>query len=118
MDKLKLALTLASVVGISTAQLLLKIAAMNLHNPNAQGFWFAGLRINTYLICALTMLGCSTLLWTWVLRGIPLSMAYPFMALAFIIVPLLSFLILGEPLGWKHVVGGLLIVFGVIVVSS
>ncbi len=118
MDKWKLAQTLASVLGISMGQLLLKMAAMNLRNPDVLGFWLAGQRINAYLMGGLAVLGLSTLLWVWVLRGIPLSIAYPFMALAFIFVPILSFYLLGEPLGWRQVAGGLIIVLGVIVVSS
>ena len=72
----------------------------------------------TYLLGGLAVLGFSTLLWVWVLRGIPLSIAYPFMALAFIFVPILSYYLLGEPLGWRQVAGGLIIALGVIVVSS
>ncbi|UUZ71775.1 EamA family transporter [Polaromonas sp. P1(28)-8] len=118
MEKFKIVQALMSVVGISLGQLLLKMAAMNLHNPDALGFWLAGLRINAHLISGVAVLGCSTLLWVWVLRGIPLSIAYPFMALAFIFVPVLSFYVLGEPLGWRQAAGGLMIALGVIIVSS
>ena len=118
MDKFKIAQALGSVAGISIGQLLLKMAAMNLYNPDAMGFWLAGLRVNVYLICGVAALGGATLLWVWVLRGLPLSIAYPFMALAFILVPILGFFVLGEPLGWKQLIGSLLIVVGVIIVSS
>jgi drug/metabolite transporter (DMT)-like permease len=109
---------LLSVAGISTGQLLLKMAAMNLVNAEAIGFWFLGFRINIYLMGGLMVLGASTLLWIWVLRGIPLSMAYPVMALAFVIVPILSFFILGEALSWKILLGSLLIGAGLITIYS
>lgn len=118
MELSRIAQALISVVGISTGQLLLKMAATNLGNAEAIGFWFLGFRINIYLAAGITVLGVSTLLWIWVLRSIPLSVAYPVMALAFIIVPVLSFLILGEPLSWKLLAGSLLIGAGLITIYS
>jgi drug/metabolite transporter (DMT)-like permease len=117
-DVSKISQALLSVAGISTGQLLLKMAAMNLANADAIGFWLFGVRINIYLFCGVAVLGASTLLWVWVLRGIPLSVAYPVMALAFIIVPILSFFVLGEALNWKTLVGGLLIGAGLITIYS
>lgn len=114
----KILQALLSVAGISTGQLLLKMAAMNLGNAEAIGFWLFGFRINIYLIGGVSVLGVSTLLWIWVLRGIPLSMAYPVMALAFIIVPLLSFFVLGETLSWKIMLGSLMIGAGLVTIYS
>lgn len=118
MDAWKIAQALCSVAGISAGQLLLKFGALNLRNPDALGVWLAGFRINAYLVAGIAVLGASTLLWVWLLRSVPLSVAYPFMALAFVIVPCLSFMLLGEPLGWKQVLGSVLIAVGVVVVSS
>lgn len=56
--------------------------------------------------------GLSTLVWISVLRTVPLNYAYTVMALAFVIVPTLSFLVLGEPLSLKLGLGSLLIVAG------
>lgn len=118
MDTLKIVQVLISVAGISTGQLLLKLGALNLHNPRAVGVWVGTYCVNLYLIFGIALLGCSTLLWIWILRTLPLNIAYPFMALAFLIVPVLSYFALGEPLGWKSIAGGLLIVAGVALVSS
>lgn len=109
---------LCSVVGISIAQFLLKLAAINLTNPNVLGVWFLGYRINVYLVAAVSILAASTLLWVWILKSIPLSVAYPFMALAFVIVPLLCFFFLGETFTWRYLLGGGLIVMGVLLVST
>jgi drug/metabolite transporter (DMT)-like permease len=109
---------LGSVVGISVGQLLLKMAAVNLANANATGFWFMGLRINAFLFCGIFVLGASTLLWIWVLRAMPLSVAYPIMALAFVIVPVLSFYLLGEPLTWRLMAGSALIGLGLLTIYS
>lgn len=118
MDNAKLAQVLLSVCGISAGQLLLKFAAINLHNPKAIGVWIGGICLNIYLVVGIGLLGASTLLWIWVLRTLPLNIAYPFMALAFLIVPGLSYVLLGEPLGWKNLLGGALIVAGVILVAA
>lgn len=118
MDIVRLTQILLSVLGISSGQMLLKLAAINLKNPHALGLWVAGYCINIYLISGICLLGMSTLLWIWVLRTLPLSLAYPFMALAFIIVPLLGHFLLHEPIGWRTLTGGLLIAFGVVLVAS
>jgi len=117
MDITRLIQVLLSVLGISSGQLLLKMAAMNLKNPDAVGIWLAGYCINLYLVAGVFLLGISTLLWIWVLRTLPLSLAYPFMALAFIIVPVLGHFLLHEPLGVRNLLGGVLIALGVVVVS-
>lgn len=117
MDITRLVQVLLSVFGISLGQMLLKMAALNLKNPNAMGIWVAGYCVNVHLIGGVFLLGMSTMLWIWVLRSLTLSIAYPFMALAFILVPLLAHFLLHEPLGWRNLAGGLLIVIGVTVVS-
>jgi drug/metabolite transporter (DMT)-like permease len=118
MSNWKIFQILGSVCGISLGQILLKMASSNLQNADVLGFWFAGFRINVYLIFGLFVLGCATLLWVWVLRGVPLSTAYPFMALAFIIVPTLSYFFLGESIGARQIAGSVLIIVGLLIVSS
>jgi drug/metabolite transporter (DMT)-like permease len=43
----------------------------------------------------------------------PLYLAYPFVAMAFIIVPVLSHWLIGEPLKLNTFIGALIILFGV-----
>lgn len=109
---------LISVVGISAGQLLLKIAAVHLQNGTAWEISVAGLRVNTWMVAGLTVLGLSTLVWLSVLRTVPLNYAYPIMALAFIVVPAISFLVLGEPVSVKLAIGSLLIAAGLVVIYS
>jgi drug/metabolite transporter (DMT)-like permease len=113
----KLAQILLSVFGISVGQLLLKMSALQLTNPNAFGFSIAGFRVSFLLLLGFFVLGISTLLWVWVLRELPLSVAYPFMALAFVFVPALSYLFLGETQSLTQVIGAVLICSGLIVGS-
>jgi undecaprenyl phosphate-alpha-L-ara4N flippase subunit ArnE len=53
-----------------------------------------------------------------VLKSVPLTVAYPFMALTFCVVPLLAWLLLGETLSLRYGVGTGLIVIGLLVVTG
>ena len=113
----RLAQILLSVAGISCGQVLLKLAAMRLARlPEGENLALAFLG-NGYLLAGVFVLGCSTLLWTWVLRVVPLNQAYPFMALAFVLVPAICWFLLGETLSVQQLLGSALIVVGVVVVS-
>lgn len=107
-------LTILCVVGISIGQLLFKKAATVLP---LQAQWFDWI-FNGWLIVALALYAVTTLLWVWILRTAPLHLAYPFMGLAFVFVPVIGWLILGEPLHWQTVAGGILIVTGVAIAAQ
>lgn len=107
-------LTLACVFGISLGQLLFKKAAHQLPPNAAATDWL----LNGWLFAALVLYAATTLLWVWILRHTPLYLAYPFMGLAFLIVPVLAWTWLGEPLTWQTLVGGALILAGVTLASS
>ena len=100
--------TLACVLGISLGQLLFKKAAEAV-DPSAG---VLGLMTNGWLVTALALYGITTLVWIWVLRHAPLHIAYPFMALAFLIVPTLGWLFLDESIRIATLVGGVLILAG------
>jgi drug/metabolite transporter (DMT)-like permease len=55
----------------------------------------------------------ATGLWVALLREVPLSVAYPFVALAFFLVPLMGHWVLGEALRWQTLAGAAVIVAGV-----
>ena len=102
-------ITLICVTCISIGQLLFKQAATALPaNPGLMDW-----ATNGWLIASLALYGLTTLGWVWILRHAPLHLAYPFMGLAFLIVPTLAWLFLGEPLHWRTLAGGLLILAGV-----
>ncbi|WP_182120436.1 EamA family transporter [Acidovorax sp. FHTAMBA] len=103
------AATIACVFGISLGQVLFRKAALSLSvTPSASEWLF-----NTWLIAALVLYAITTVGWVWVLRHAPLSMAYPVMGLAFLIVPCLSWLFLGEPIRVPTLIGGALILAGI-----
>ena len=114
MSFLVTALTILCVIGISIGQMLFKKAAPMLPPQPALMDWF----LNTWLISALGLYGVTTLAWVWVLRVAPLHLAYPFMGLAFVIVPILGAVFLREPIAWQTIGGGALILVGIALASS
>lgn len=107
-------LTLLCVLCISVGQLMFKQAANALPAQAQLTDWL----FNGWLIASLTLYALTTLGWIWILRHAPLHIAYPFMGLAFLIVPLLAWALLDEPLTWQTLTGGVLILAGVTLASS
>lgn len=73
---------------------------------------------NGWVFLAIMVYGTSTIVWVYVLRKIPLSIAYPVTSLQFILVPGLAYLVLQEPLSIKYLIGAALILAGIIVTNS
>jgi drug/metabolite transporter (DMT)-like permease len=107
-------LTLACVALIAVGQLLFKSAA---GQWRIEGWSWTTLRgfLSPVMLVALFIYGAATLLWVFVLRTVPLSTAYAVFSLAFLIVPVLARVFLGEPLTANTLVGGAVIVAGVII---
>jgi drug/metabolite transporter (DMT)-like permease len=99
---------LACVVMISAGQLLFKVVAGRLGEG---GIGTIGL-----LTLALAIYGTATIAWIFVLRYVHLSSVYPLMALSFVLVPLGSRTILGEPITPQYWVGVALLVGGILVI--
>lgn len=60
----------------------------------------------------------SAVMWIIAIRSIPLSAAYPMVALSYIIIFTGSHFLFGEPLSWRHWIGALLIVSGIVLISG
>ena len=99
-----------TVLALSAGQILFKLAARGLGGAEPLVHQILG---NHYLWIALTVYGVATAFWIGLLRQIPLHIAYPFVALAFLFVPLLGHWFLNEPLRWQNLLGALVIGAGV-----
>jgi drug/metabolite transporter (DMT)-like permease len=100
------------VLMLALGQVLFKRAAETA--PPLHGLdGLAGLAINPYIWGALVLYGIATLLWIFLLQRWPLSRAYPFVALRFLAVPALAWLLLGEPITPFFVAGTALVVAGI-----
>lgn len=102
------------VLMVAVGQILFKLGAITATQQNAN----IGAFVNIYIVIALIIYAISTIIWIYLLRNIPLSIAYPFMSLSFILVPLASYYIFGDPLNLKMMLGGILIIIGVSMVAS
>ena len=105
-------LILLTVVFLSVGQLLLKMAAMDMKNIDIYSL------LQPKLILALCVYGIATILWIAVLRHTPLRIAYPFIGLAFLIVPVLSWFWMDEQISLNTIVGGAVILIGVWIAVS
>lgn len=115
MSVFSLILILVCVIGISIGQILFKLASpffpQTLTLDTLISFLF-----NRFLFSALVIYGIATILWVYALKLVPLSIAYPFMALAFVIVPIMGVIFLNEPFNVKTIFGVALIVGGLFVI--
>jgi drug/metabolite transporter (DMT)-like permease len=101
---------------ISAGQVLFKLTSARAGSLDAAGL--LRLLADPYLITAFAIYGIGTIIWVHVLKSVPLSVAYPFMALTFCAVPLLAWLLLGETLSLRYGVGSALIVAGLFIVNG
>lgn len=104
-----LLLILFTTLALSAGQILFKLAAID--STGAQSALH--LLTSWKMILALAVYGIATLAWVYALRSVPLTIAYPFVALAYVIVPVLAHFFLGEVISLRTIAGAAFIVFGV-----
>jgi len=103
-------------MAMAAGQILFKRAAAQLGGGG--GFtWVLELARLPTMWLALALYGAATLLWVRILTEVPLSRAYPFAALAFVLVPAAGYLFFQESVNGRQLLGTALIVAGVIVAA-
>lgn len=113
LDRGKL-IILACVIVMTIGQVLFKQVALN-YNKTGN---LLDLGVFGVLIIAGLLYVTSTGLWVWALRSVEISKAYPYFALGFVFVPLLSVWMFGEILNLKYALGVILIISGVMLTSA
>jgi len=103
-------------VAMAVGQILFKRAATQLGRAEGMSWALELARLPT-LWLALALYGAATFLWVRILSTVPLSRAYPFAALAFVLVPAAGYLFFHESVNGRQMFGTALIVAGVIVVA-
>lgn len=112
-------LLIAYSAGMAGGQILFKTAALRYAAfDGTVGDKFLGLLHNLYFILAIALYAAFSILWVWILSFTPLSRAYPFVALAFAVIPLLGGLIFGETISLRIVLGILFILCGLFLVTG
>ena len=102
---------------LAVGQTLFKVAATSLQSasPGPADLW--QLALLPVFWGALILYAGGTLLWIYILQSVPLSRAYPFAALGFVVVPILAVVFFSERVTLTYAVGALLIVAGVVITA-
>jgi drug/metabolite transporter (DMT)-like permease len=119
-------LTLSQIVlligyslGISGGQVLFKLAAIRFDPAGGTvGERVSSLMHNLYFLSAVVLYAGLSVLWVWILSFTPLSRAYPFVALAFALTPLLAAVLFGEVISLRSSLGIVLVLCGLFLVMS
>lgn len=101
---------------IAAGQILFKRAAGQIGSAQGSSWVLEVARLPTMWL-AVILYAAATLLWVRILTTVPLSRAYPFMALAFVIVPAAGHFLFSETITVRYAIGTALIVAGVAVVA-
>lgn len=106
-------------VGMSLGQVLFKAAAVRYATfDGTTGAKLFGLLQSLHFLSALLLYAGFAILWVWILSFTPLSRAYPFVALAFAITPLLGGLLFGETISLRLIAGIFFILCGLFLVTG
>ena len=112
------ALLLAYAAGMAGGQLLFKAAALRYAAEAPLGERLLSLVQNVYFLAAIVLYVALTVLWVWILTFTPLSRAYPFVALAFAITPVLAGFVFGEAMTARLLIGIGFILCGLLLVAG
>ena len=108
-------------VVIAAGQILFKHAAAQIgperFGPGHGSPWVLDVAKLPTMWLAVLLYAAATLLWVRILTTVPLSRAYPFMALAFVLVPAAGYFLFSESITVRQAFGTALIVAGVVVVA-
>ena len=69
------------------------------------------------MLGGLALYGIGTLIWLRALAQVPLSQAYPFVGLGFVLTAALGFMLFNEALGPSRLIGTALVIAGVFLVG-
>ena len=115
---LQIAILCAYAVAMAGGQLLFKAAALRLPSQGSVVEQALALLQSWQFAIALAAYLALTLLWVRILSSIPLSVAYPFVALAFAITPLWAALWFGEPLSARLLAGIIVVLCGLLLIGG
>jgi drug/metabolite transporter (DMT)-like permease len=104
--------------GMAGGQILFKLAALRGAADAPLGERMIAMLSNGFFVAALLLYGALTVLWVWILNFTPLSRAYPFVAVAFAVTPLLGGLLFAEPVTTRLIIGICVIFVGLLLVAG
>lgn len=98
-----------SAAGVTLGQVLIKRASVEWHVMGTLLHW----RVVAWAVAAFALYGIASLLWMFILKRVPLSLAYPLLATTFVLVPIAGVLIFDERLKWTDWASFILIFAGI-----
>ncbi|MTI09387.1 DMT family transporter [Curvivirga aplysinae] len=101
---------------LALGQLCFKSAANHLNQNNDLPI-IEALISNFWLWGAFALYGMSSLLWVFILRVVPLNLAYPFVAIGFILVPLGGWYFFSEHVNSWYILGVGFIILGLLIIT-
>jgi len=108
----------AYAVAMTAGQVLFKLAALKEAASDGPLERVLALAHNAYFGAALALYAALTVLWVWILTFTPLSRAYAFVALAFVLTPLAGGFLFAEPIPMRVIVGIGFVVVGLVCIAS
>jgi drug/metabolite transporter (DMT)-like permease len=114
----QLLLLAAYAAAMAGGQMLFKVAAMRGAGTTSWGERIPAILCNLYFVAALILYAALTVLWVWILTGVPISRAYPFVALAFALTPVLGIVLFGEPASLRLAIGIVLVLCGLYFIAG
>jgi multidrug transporter EmrE-like cation transporter len=115
---LRLFLLILASVGLSAiAQLMLKFGTRLPPGARSPGAELVALLSSPLVLAGLATYGLGAMLWLFVLARAPLSLAYPFVGLGFILTMAAGLFILGESASAPRIAGTCLIALGCVLVA-
>jgi undecaprenyl phosphate-alpha-L-ara4N flippase subunit ArnE len=108
----------AFAILVAGGQLLFKRTAHDVADVSGMIAILGRILFDPWFIAAMILYLSATFLWIFALREIPLSSAYPFMALAFVLVPAGAVIFYGEQLDVRYFIGLALVIGGMAVIGS
>lgn len=102
---------------MAIGQVLFSFGARGLNTQSLQTFLISTFT-NGVLMSAIALYAVTILTWIYTLKHLPLSVAYPITACAYILTPLLAAAFLGDPVPAKLLVGSGVILLGLTIIYS
>ena len=103
-------------------QILFKMTAIKLSETNKEtkneilNLFSTVIQI-PYFLLALIVYAIATFYWLYILQKVPLTLAYPFTALAMVIIPIASYYLFEEQITYFYWIGAFFIFLGIIIIS-
>lgn len=112
-------LVLISVSLSAVAQTAFKLGVSRVELAEGAALWVKALSflLSPLVLSGLALYGVGTVLWLFALRQMDLSLAYPFVAMSFVMVAGSGILFLGEPVSPTRLTGLALIILGLLVMA-